>query len=189
MLILKSASPRRKQILENLKLTFQVDPSSANEDVRENELPLEYLKRVTIAKLELEKSQSENVYISSDTMVVLGSRILAKPRDFAEGVEILSFLSGKTHSVYSGLAIGKNGQILYDFDETKVEFKALSDAEIKLYLEEAKPYDKAGAYGIQDVGTPVHGYVGSYTNVMGFPIRKFYQYFSAWEEFLTDYHR
>ena len=107
MLILKSASPRRKQILENLKLTFQVDPSSANEDVRENEPPLEYLKRVTIAKLELEKSQPENVYISSDTMVVLGSRILAKPRDFAEGVEILSFLSGKTHSVYSGLAKGK----------------------------------------------------------------------------------
>lgn len=184
MLILKSASPRRKQILENLRLTFGVDPSSANEDVNENESPLEYLKRVTIAKLELEKSNPENVYISSDTMVVLGSRILAKPRDFAEGMEILSFLSGKIHSVYSGLAIWKAGQVFYDYDETKVEFKALEDSEIRKYLEESKPYDKAGAYGIQDVGTPVLRHIGSYTNVMGFPIRKFYQYFSIWKEFL-----
>jgi len=184
MLILKSASPRRKQILENLKLTFQVAPSLVNEDVIENESPLEYLKRVTIAKLELEKNQPENVYISSDTMVVLGSRILAKPRDFAEGMEILSFLSGKIHSVYSGLAIWKDGQIFYDFDETKVEFKALAEDSIRKYLEDAKPYDKAGAYGIQDVGTPVLRYVGSYTNVMGFPIRKFYKYFSIWKEFL-----
>lgn len=186
MLILKSASPRRKQVLENLKLQFQVEPSHIDENTREKEIPLDYLKRVTVAKLDAESANLENVYISSDTIVVLDNRILAKPRDFSEGVEILSFLSGKIHSVYSGLAIWKKGEIFYDFDETTVEFKVLTEADIRKYLDEAKPYDKAGAYGIQDVGTPTSSFVGSYTNVLGFPIRKFYQYFSTWEEFLLQ---
>ena len=185
MLILKSASPRRKQVFENLKLQFQVEPSHIDENTRDKEIPLDYLRRVTIAKLDTEKSNLENVYVSSDTIVVLDNRILAKPKDFAEGMKILSFLSGKIHSVYSGLAIWKAGQVFYDFDETKVEFKVLGELEIRNYLEEAKPYDKAGAYGIQDVGTPVSSYIGSYTNVLGFPIRKFYQFFRVWEEFLS----
>ena len=191
MLILKSASPRRKQVFENLKLQFQVEPSHIDENTRDKEIPLDYLRRVTIAKLDTEKSNLENVYVSSDTIVVLDNRILAKPKDFAEGMKILSFLSGKIHSVYSGLAIWKAGQVFYDFDETKVEFKVLGEleilkeADIRKYLEEAKPYDKAGAYGIQDAGTPVSNYIGSYTNVLGFPIRKFYQFFRVWEEFLS----
>ena len=131
MLILKSASPRRKQVFENLKLQFQVEPSHIDENTRDKEIPLDYLRRVTIAKLDTEKSNLENVYVSSDTIVVL------------------------------------------------------DELEIRKYLEEAKPYDKAGAYGIQDAGTPVSNYIGSYTNVLGFPIRKFYQFFRVWEEFLS----
>ncbi|HRG73301.1 MAG TPA: Maf family protein, partial [Leptospiraceae bacterium] len=79
MLILKSASPRRQQILKDLRLTFGVEPSHVDEDVRVGESPLSYLKRVTIAKLELEKAKSEEVYISSDTIVVLNEQILGKP--------------------------------------------------------------------------------------------------------------
>ncbi len=185
MLILKSASPRRREILQNLRLNFQVNPSHVNEDLEPGELPLSYLKRVTSSKLETEKAVLDNVYIASDTIVVLGSQILGKPADFAEGMKILSVLSGKTHSVFSGLAILRNGEILYDYDETKVEFKPWGEKEITSYLNESKPYDKAGGYGIQDEGSPVLRYNGSYSNVMGFPLRKFYQFYEVWNEYLS----
>lgn len=185
MLILKSASPRRQQILKSLRLNFEVEPSHSNEDSLEGEDPLSYLKRVTIAKLEIEKCYSNNLYISSDTIVVLEGGILGKPRDFTEGRRILSHLSGKIHSVYSGIGIAKEGKIIFDYDETKVEFKNWNNQEIEGYLEAHKPYDKAGAYGIQDEGGPVLGFKGSYSNVLGFPIRKFYQHFGIWKEFLS----
>ncbi len=185
MLILKSASPRRREILQNLKLNFQVNPSHINEDIQPGESPLSYLKRVTSSKLEMEKAVLDNVYIASDTIVVLDSQILGKPADFAEGMEILSVLSGKTHSVFSGLAILRNGEILYEYDETKVEFKSWGEKEIARYLNESKPYDKAGAYGIQNEGSPVLKFTGSYSNVLGFPLRKFYQHYSIWKEFLS----
>lgn len=184
MLILKSASPRRKQILGNLKLQFKVDPSHVDENALEAEIPLDYLKRVSIAKLDLKNANPDSLYIASDTIVVLDNQILGKPRNLMEGQEILSLLSGKTHSVYSGLAISKNSEVFYDFDETKVKFKDLTNAEIDRYLEDSKPFDKAGSYGIQDVGTPVIECIGSYTNVLGFPIRKFYKYFDLWKEYL-----
>ena len=186
MLILKSASPRRQQILKDLRLQFRVEPSQVDEDVRVGEPPLSYLKRVTIAKLELEKAKSEEIYISSDTIVVLDEQILGKPTDFAEGKEILSCLSGKIHSVYSGLGILTKGEVLFDYDETRVEFKPWGKEEIAVYLNECKPYDKAGSYGIQDEKSPVLRFTGSYSNVLGFPLRKFYQHFSIWKEFLSQ---
>lgn len=185
MLILKSASPRRQQILEGLKLNFKVEPSHINEDLREQESPLSYLERVTIAKIEVEKCKVDSVYISSDTIVVLENEILGKPKDFQEGMKILSLLAGKSHSVYSGLGIWKNGKVIFDYDETSVEFKRWGREDIENYLNQYKPYDKAGAYGVQDERGPVLEYKGSYSNVLGFPLRKFYQHFALWKEFLS----
>lgn len=186
MLILKSASPRRQQILKDLKLKFLAEPSHINEDARIKESPLSYLQRVTIAKLELEKAKSGKVYISSDTIVVLENQILGKPVNFTEGMEILARLSGKAHTVYSGIGIAKKGEVFYDYDETTVEFKPWGKEEIAVYLNECKPYDKAGSYGIQDEKSPVLRFTGSYSNVLGFPLRKFYQHFSIWKEFLSQ---
>ncbi len=185
MLILKSASPRRQQILKDLKLNFQVSPAHVNEDLQAEEPPLSYLKRVTLAKLEIDKAEMEKVYISSDTIVVLENEILGKPADFYEGAKILTRLSGKSHSVYSGLAILNQGNTIFDYDETTVEFKAWDKKEIEQYLNEYRPYDKAGSYGIQDENGPVLKFKGSYSNVLGFPIRKFYQHFFMWKEFLS----
>ncbi|HMW07589.1 MAG TPA: Maf family protein [Leptospiraceae bacterium] len=185
MLILKSASPRRREILEKLKLQFQVEPSNINEDKLERETPLDYLKRVTIDKLEIEKSHSENIYISSDTMVVYENSILGKPVNEAEALQILSTLSGKTHSVYSGIALWEKGDIFFGYEETRVEFKEWKEEEILNYIRNCKPFDKAGAYGIQDSISPVKRYIGSYTNVMGFPIRTFYTRYPQWEKYLS----
>lgn len=186
MLILKSASPRRKQILENLKLQFIVQPSEIEEKVKKNEQPLAYIKRVTIDKLELEKVNPDFVYLASDTIVVLGKKILSKPKDLNEGLQILLELSGKVHSVYSSLAIWKKGETIYEIDETNVQMKPWKEADILNYLKKFKPFDKAGGYGVQDKKGPVLRYNGSYTNVIGFPIRKFFPYFGVWKEFLSE---
>ena len=183
-LILKSASPRRKEILEFLGLKFKIEPSHLNESEIQGEKPLDYLKRVTIHKLEKGKSLKWNTYISSDTIVVIGDRILQKPKDFNEGMEMISKLSGNKHFVYSGIGILTDEILIYDFDCTEILFYPLSEMQIKEYLVQYKPYDKAGGYGIQDGYPLVKSYDGSYQNVVGFPIRKFLKYIQYWQEFL-----
>ncbi|MCC5815067.1 MAG: septum formation protein Maf [Leptospira sp.] len=197
MIILCSASPRRKEILENLGLKFDICPAQIDENEIPNEKPLEYLKRVSSAKawevskswassqsLENNKNQLENktnnLFIASDTIVVFEGRILHKPENTKQAEEILSLLSGKQHTVYSGLALLQSGNLLWDYDETLIQFKSWDLQEIRNYIEIAKPFDKAGAYGIQDSNSPVENYKGSYSNVMGFPIRKFLKYRDLW---------
>lgn len=184
MLILKSASPRRKEILEKLRLSFSIEPANINEEEREGESPLSYLKRVAIEKLETNKAKAGNIYIASDTIVVFSNSILGKPLNEANALQILSTLNGQIHSVYSGLAMFENGDIFFGFEETKVEFKNLSKEEILGYIRESKPFDKAGAYGIQDENSPVKDFIGSYSNVMGFPLRTFYTRYPQWKKYL-----
>lgn len=142
-LILKSASPRRKEILNNLGLTFTVSPTNSNESEISGEKPLDYLNRVTLHKLESKLSIPDNTYISSDTIVVIEDQILQKPKDFEDGIQMISKLSRRKHFVYSGLGIFKNGNIHFDYDSTEIEFYPLSLEQIKSYLELFKPYDKA----------------------------------------------
>jgi septum formation protein len=184
MLILKSASPRRKEILENLGLKFEIQPSKADETDFFAELPLEYLKRVALLKLETANLNPNNFTISADTIVVSENKIIQKPKDFDEAYQILSLLNGKEHSVYSGLAYSFHSKLEFNFEETKVQFKNLSKSEIEDYINISKPFDKAGSYGIQDFNTPVKNFIGSYSNVLGFPIRKFYKLHSIWKEYL-----
>jgi septum formation protein len=181
-LILKSASPRRKQLLTSLGLNFIVQPSEISEEVQHLETPIEYLERVTIAKLEF--PVSENVYVSSDTIVVFKGKIFPKPEIEEKAIEFLEILNGNAHQVHSGIAIFSLGKIFFEYDTTEIQFKKWTRQEIKNYIKNQMPFDKAGAYGIQDFGTPVMKFSGSYSNVVGFPIRKFFKYHEIWKPFL-----
>ncbi|MEM4270966.1 MAG: nucleoside triphosphate pyrophosphatase [Candidatus Pacearchaeota archaeon] len=187
MLVLKSASPRRKEILEKLGLKLQISPSYIDESQAKNEDFFSYLRRVTVAKLEIPKiSEHNNVYVASDTIVVLNEKIFPKPSSLEECFSFLKELSSKIHSVFSSLAIYKKSQVIYDFDETRVQMKNWSEKEIWEYIKTANPLDKAGGYGIQDTNSPVESFKGSFTNVLGFPIQKFFQYSEVWQEHLYN---
>ncbi|RHX92167.1 nucleoside triphosphate pyrophosphatase [Leptospira stimsonii] len=182
MIVLRSRSPRRKQVLESLDLDFRVEPEDIDERSFQNESPLEYLKRITLSKLG--KKTEKELLVSCDTIVVHNQRILQKPVDFEEAVAILESLSGKTHIVYSGLGIYDRGLEQFAFDSSKVTFRDWTKEQIIEYIETYSPFDKAGSYGIQDTNGPVKRYEGSYTNILGFPIRMFFQYHRIWEKYL-----
>jgi septum formation protein len=185
MLILHSASPRRKEILKSLGLEFQILPSSSDESERIKETPLAYLKRVTFLKLG-EQIQKENFHISSDTIVVLENRILHKVNDFEDAKIHLKSLSGKVHTVFSSLGMAIKGEKIFEYEQTKIVFNELSEQKINEYLEKFKPFDKAGSYGIQDDFPLVKSIEGSYTNVLGFPIRRFFRYHREWSQYLNQ---
>ncbi|TGK07153.1 septum formation protein Maf [Leptospira semungkisensis] len=184
MLILRSQSPRRKEILHSLGLDFQVSPLPIDEASRDGEKPLEYLQRVTLSKLGPVPTNTEQVIVSSDTIVVYQDQILQKPLNEEEALRMLSSLSGKSHIVYSGLGIRTSDKEIFDYDSSEVEFHEWTEKQILSYILEAKPFDKAGAYGIQDKNSPAKSYKGSYSNILGFPIRKFFLYHSIWGRFL-----
>jgi septum formation protein len=182
MLILKSASSRRKEILRLLGLEFQISPSKVDESWDGMEPFLKYLERVTKSKLE--DLNTKNTLISADTIVVLDTKIFPKPQDFQEACAFLRELNGKTHQVYSGLCLFYRGQIFYEYDQTEVKMKNWSEEEIQIYVEKNNPLDKAGAYGIQDENGPVESFLGSFSNVVGFPLRKFFLHYEKWEKFI-----
>ncbi|TGL61078.1 nucleoside triphosphate pyrophosphatase [Leptospira sarikeiensis] len=184
MLILRSQSPRRKEILHSLGLKFEIAPIPTDETSFEKETPVRYLERVSIAKLGPLPTDPNEVIISSDTIVVFDEKILQKPANEQEAFEMISMLSGKTHQVYSGLGIRTNQDTIFDFDMSDVEFHPWNDPQILDYIRTSKPFDKAGSYGIQDINSPAKNFNGSYLNILGFPIRKFFQYHSLWRKYL-----
>ncbi|MEI1277409.1 nucleoside triphosphate pyrophosphatase [Leptospira venezuelensis] len=184
MLILRSQSPRRKEILQSLGLDFQILPLPVDETSLHEETPVRYLERVTLAKLGPESKNSEDVILASDTIVVFQNKILQKPADEAEAFSMISELSGKTHEVYSGLGIMTKDEKIFNYDVSEVEFHPWNKSEILEYIKICKPYDKAGSYGIQDPNSPAKNFKGSYSNILGFPIRKFFLYHSLWSRFL-----
>ncbi|MDX1959370.1 MAG: nucleoside triphosphate pyrophosphatase [Leptospiraceae bacterium] len=185
MLILKSASPRRKEILSSLGLFFEVIPESVDESLVQAEKPLEYLKRITLLKLG--KIPPNSILISCDTIVVKANKLYPKPESKEQAVQFISELLGDSHSVYTGIAIASTDFIHFAYDETKVFFKDWSVSEIHDYVMKMNPMDKAGAYGIQDRITPVQKFQGSYSNVVGFPLQIFFQYHYLWSKYLKNY--
>jgi septum formation protein len=124
----------------------------------------------------------EEIIVTADTVVILSNRIINKPEDRNEAIRMLTDLSGKTHIVMTGVCIlSKEKEESFD-DTTEVSFQALKQAEIEFYVDNYKPYDKAGAYGAQDwIGmVAIQNIVGSYFNVMGLPIHKVYQHLTNW---------
>lgn len=181
-LILASSSPRRQYLMKEAGFTFTVEKPDVDE-VFPNDLPAEQIARY-LASLKAEFFRPElrdQIVVTADTVVILGKRILNKPGNRAEAIEMLSSLSGKTHTVMTGVCILTNEQEISFDDSTQVTFQDLDQNEIQYYIDHYKPYDKAGAYGAQDwIGmVALKKIEGSYFNVMGLPIHKVYQQLKA----------
>ncbi len=185
--ILASASPRRQQLLSEMGLTFRVIPSNFDEQSvnpdnfstpEELALHLAEMKGMDVAAC-----FPENLVIAADTIVVQEDRILGKPADEKDAVRMLTRLSGRHHRVVTALALirARDGRRESGLESTDVLFRKLSDGEIREYVRTYQPLDKAGAYGIQDVGAALtEGISGCYFNVVGFPITRFYR---LWQDF------
>lgn len=172
--ILASQSPRRKELLKLIFDEFKVIPSNANETVPDDiriESYCEYL-----AKLKANDIANENIdslVIGADTIVVIDDIVLGKPKDREEAINMLSSLSGKTHSVYTGCAIVLGDKTVSFTVKTDVTFYELTKEEIEEYVDSGDCYDKAGGYGIQTKGaTLVKEICGDYLNVVGLPVSK-----------------
>jgi septum formation protein len=173
-LILASQSPRRRYLLEQAGLTFAVIPSSFDENSVQLANPAVYVKILAKAKADaVARQYPDSWVIGADTIVTIDQAILGKPGDPGEARQMLKRLSGQSHFVYTGYAIVcKNKQIgISDAVKTDVQFKDLTNDEIDWYIQTGEPFDKAGAYAIQGMGTfLVRRINGSYTNVVGLPV-------------------
>ena len=176
--ILGSASPRRQQLLRDAGFRFRVVSIDADESfsphLQAEEIPL-YLAQKK-AGLFPEKLKEKDVLLTADTIVWVENTVLNKPKDVFEASQMLRFLSGKMHQVFTGVCIRSLHKQISFFDETRVYFKEFTDQEIDFYIEQFKPFDKAGSYGAQDwlglIG--IERIEGSYFNVMGLPVHKVY---------------
>lgn len=177
-IILSSNSPRRRELLAGLGVDFEVKVIKGVDESYPATLPsedvAEYIAREKAAAYEV---AADELMITADTVVVVGDDILGKPHDAAEARKMLREISGCTHRVVTGVCM-KTLKETHSFSVvTGVTFKMLSDEEIDYYVEHYKPFDKAGAYGIQEwIGyIGVTGLEGSYYNVMGFPVQRVYE--------------
>lgn len=178
-LILASASPRRKELLEKLDLKFTVCPADVDETRLPEEDALSYPLRTAVKKAMAVAEGKENVVvIAADTVVALDDEILGKPKDETEAKEMLRRLAGREHIVITGIGIVDtvSGRTLSAVEQTIVYFHPLETAEIEAYVATKEPMDKAGAYGIQGKGSLlVRKIDGDYFNVMGLPLSKLYR--------------
>ena len=182
-IILASRSPRRKKLLEQIGLSFEVHPSAAEEVIKHSD-PQEIVEDLALLKAkDVAHNFKDSLVIGADTIVVYQDEILGKPSDPQQALSYLQQLSGNTHSVFTGVALvktDKNGAVerTTAFNEqTKVVFSTLEIADMKAYVGTGNPMDKAGAYGIQDdLGALfVEMIEGDYYNVVGFPLNRFYR--------------
>ena len=178
-IILGSNSPRRKQLLEQSGIPFRVLGKQTSEDFPKSLSPEEivlFLSKNKSKAYTEELSAKNTIVITADTIVISDGEILNKPSDAAEAEKMLRSLSGKTHEVYTGVTISSNSDSTCFFDKTLVSFAKLSQEEITYYINNFKPFDKAGSYGIQEwlglIG--IDRIEGSYHNVVGLPVQKVY---------------
>jgi len=184
-LILASGSPRRQQFFRDLELDFEIRLKEIEEiypaELKAVEIT-NYLAELKASAFESELKEHE-ILITSDTIVWLNEKALGKPKDKQDAFEILKSLSNTTHEVITSVCFKTNSKTDLLHDITKVTFNELSDESILFYIDNFKPYDKAGAYGIQEwIGfIAVSKIEGSYANVMGLPVHKVYNYLSKLE--------
>jgi septum formation protein len=181
-LVLASKSPRRKKLLEQLGLTFDVVPSDfAEENHSKDYLPEEYVQKLSLEKAlnVARKINYSSIIIGADTIVLLDGEIINKPVDESDARFILNKLSNQTHTVLTGLSFVKIPEQKYitTYQKTLVTFRELDEDEIEAYIKSGSPLDKAGAYGIQDdFGALFVSYIeGCYYNIVGLPLELFYQ--------------
>lgn len=171
-IILASGSPRRRELLNTLGLSFRVCPAKGEENAPEGAGPEEIVKALSRAKAaEVSRQFAGNLIIAADTIVYLDGRVLGKPKDEADACAMLASLSGRAHEVYTGVTVMLGEDTLCEAECTKVFFRELSAEEIDAYVASGDPMDKAGAYGIQGrASLMVERLEGDYFNVMGLPL-------------------
>lgn len=176
-IILASQSPRRKELLGLLDLDFKVEVRKV-EEIYPNSLDssqvAEYLAKLKAAAFT--NLSDEQLIITADTVVILDQQILGKPKNRGEAIQMLQSLSNRSHNVTTGVCVKSSDKTISFSNTTKVYFKELTTSEIEYYIENYKPYDKAGSYGIQEwIGAiGISKIEGSYFNVVGLPIQELY---------------
>lgn len=173
--ILASQSPRRRDLLTLVGIEHEVRPADIDERVLPGERPdahAERLARGKAAALAARVAEGDDfVVVAADTIVVIDGRILGKPADAADARDMLRRLAGRTHTVYTGVAVARDGRTVSGVERVAVTFRPLDDAEIAAYVATGEPMDKAGSYGIQGFGaTIVERIDGDYFAVMGLPL-------------------
>jgi len=176
---LASKSPRRRKLLKQLGIKFKSFSVNSTEDFADGEHPVECVKRIAVEKMDLANQRVNNsIIITADTIVVLNGKVIGKPSNKKDALKILSLLSGKVHTVYTGFCVFNQTtkKLLLDYEKTEVEFRKLTKDEIVDYVDGGSPMDKAGAYGIQDDfgAVFVKRINGCYYNVVGLPLTKLY---------------
>ena len=177
MLILASQSPRRRELLHLITDDFSVIPADIDEDVVVK-VPSDLAKELSKMKAyEVFKTHQNDTILAVDTIVVIDGKVLGKPRSKAEARRMLETLSGRKHHVISGYTLLNHTREINANAVTEVYFNSLDDETIEKYIESGSPFDKAGAYGIQDESFKlVDRIVGSYYNVMGLPVEELKKY-------------
>lgn len=178
-IILASQSPRRQELLKKFNLPFKIRISPIDEEIYRGEAPKAYVLRMAESKARVvAEEEEEALVIAADTIVLLDGEILGKPKDKEDAARILGKIQGRKHLVLTGVSLNKrNNEKKRSFVEaTEVDFAPMTSEEIQTYIATGQPLDKAGAYGIQDMGALfVKGISGCYYNVMGLPLRRIYE--------------
>lgn len=181
MLILASASPRRRELLTQAGLRFSVAAANLNEDLLPDEAAAAYVQRLAEEKAQAVWNAQRSsdtlddplLVLGADTCVVCDGQILGKPIDATDARRMLELLSGRTHAVLTGLAVISSRKVVRDVEVTQVMFDQLNDREIARYIANGEPLDKAGAYAIQGYAARwIPRIEGCYFNVMGLPIAR-----------------
>ncbi len=177
-IILASGSPRRQQFLKNLDIDFEIRVKEVDEVYPNHLVGAEITEYLCNLKASVfTQIETSEIIVTADTIVWLDNEALGKPKNNEEAFQMIRKMSGKTHSVFSSFSLKTNSNQIIESEETKVTFLDLSDTEIWYYVNNYKPFDKAGAYGIQEwIGLiAIEKMEGSYTNVVGLPTHKFYK--------------
>ena len=170
--VLASASPRRRQLLDLIGIAHEVRPANIDETMRPREAPRRHAERLAREKASaVAERDPDLITIAADTIVVVNRKVLGKPRDADDAARMLALLSGREHVVTTAVAVSRGKKLRSAVEEVRVKFRRLRDDEIEAYIATGEPMDKAGAYGIQGFGaTIVERIEGDYFAVMGLPI-------------------
>lgn len=173
VLVLASGSPRRRQLLEMLGIEHRVVPPDVDESRRPGEAPADYVVRLAREKARAVSGRDpQSLVLAADTTVILGDELFAKPATVGEAVEMLGRLAGRTHQVYTGVALAQGERVETALDVSDVTFRRLARDQIANYVATGEPMDKAGAYAIQGKGAAlIDGIRGDFFGVMGLPLR------------------
>ncbi len=184
MLILASSSPRRADLLRAAGIPFQTVPVDVDEAVRRLEPPGDHVRRLAREKADAAFAlHADAVVLGADTIVTVGGETMGKPHDAGDAIRMLRLLSGREHEVLTGVALVAKRGVVVEVARTRVWFTPLNETEIADYVATGEPLDKAGAYGIQGIGSRfVDRIQGSYSNVVGLPVALVYRLLKGYPE-------